>query len=185
MPSSLSFLFIASCLFFFVGCESSVVEQLRPETQAFLGQQEQARCTCLEIYGDKMLENINTGIEHIQNFAQQYDLQHLTPAQRHDIKLRLIPTTSMIKTVSACIAQRTPPIDQLTGLLIKEDLRVVLELDSTLTEQERLERMNQPSLEILDDLCPKYKQAVVRLQDLIREAQVLPAELQWCPYTYM
>lgn len=178
MPSSLLPVFLASCLFFFVGCESSIVDQLRPETQTFLGQQEQARCTCLEIYGKELLKNINTGIDHIKGFAQEYDLNNLTPEQRHTIKLRLIPTTSMIKTVSACIAQRTPPIDQLTGLLIKEDLRVVLALDSTLTEQERLERMNQPSLEILDDLCPEYKQAVVRLQDLIREAQVLPAELQ-------
>lgn len=161
-----------------MSCESRVIEQLRPETQAFLGQQEQARCTCLEIYGDQLLDNINAGIEHIQNFSQEYDLQNLTAAQRHNIKLQLIPTTSMIKTVSACITQRTPPIDQLTGLLIKEDLRVVLQLDSTLTEQERLERMNQPTLEILDDLCPKYKQAVVRLQDLIRTAQVLPSELQ-------
>lgn len=161
-----------------MSCESRVIDQLRPETQAFLGQQEQARCTCLEIYGDELLNNINTGIEHIQNFSQEYDLQNLTAAQRHTIKLQLIPTTSMIKTVSACIAQRTPPIDQLTGLLIKEDLRVVLQLDSALTDQERLERMNQPTLEVLDDLCPKYKQTVVRLQDLIRTAQVLPTELQ-------
>lgn len=164
--------------FFLTACESRKIDQLRPETQAFLQQQEQARCTCLEIYGDEMVTKINKGISYIESIAKRHDLQQLSEAQRHEIKLRLIPTTSMIKTVTACVAQRTPPIDELTALLIREDLRVVLDLDSTLSEQEYLERMNEPSLEALEEHCPDYQKAVVRLQDLIRVAQVLPPELQ-------
>ena len=170
--------FVLLLLFFLSACKSRIVDELRPETREFLEQQEQARCTCLEMYGEEMLQKINTGIDHIKAFSQQYNLENLSPEQTHHIKLRLIPTTSMIKTVSACIGQRTPPIDELTGLLIQEDLRVVLQLDSTLTDQERLIRMNQPTLELLDDYCPNYKEAVVRLQHLIDVAKVLPEGLQ-------
>lgn len=180
MPNfrSRSLFFALNAIFFLAACESRLVDQLRPETQEFLANQEEARCTCLEMYGEEMLHKINQGIEHIESFSEQYDLEQLTPEQAHTIKLRLIPTTSMIKTVSACIQKRTPPIDELTGLLIQEDLRVVLQLDSTLSEQEQLQRMNQPSLELLDERCPQHKDAVLRMQDLIEAAQVLPPGLQ-------
>jgi hypothetical protein len=54
----------------------------------------------------------------------------------------------------------------------------VLQLDSTLSDQEYLRRLNRPGLEVLEELCPEHKEAVERFQDLIEAARILPAEFQ-------
>lgn len=165
-------------IFIFFSCESSIFSQLRPETQEFLRNQEQARCTCLEQYGKNFVQKLDEGIIYINGLEEQYDLENLSISDHYQIKVGLIPVTSLIKTVSNCIAQRTPQVDELTGLLIQEDLRVVLQLDSTLSDREHLKRVNQPSLELLDELCTEHKLAVERLQDLMDAATILPPALQ-------
>lgn len=164
--------------FIFSSCESTFFSQLRPETQAFLTNQEHARCACLDQYGSSFVEKMEEGILYIDGLTEQYNLEKLSISDRYQIKVGLIPITSMIKIISNCIAKKTPPIDNITSLLIQEDLRVVLKLDSTLSEQEYLRRMNQPSLELLGDFCAEHIKAVKRLQDLIEAARILPAELQ-------
>lgn len=164
--------------FIFFSCESSIFSQLRPETQEFLRNQEQARCVCLEQYGQNFVQKMEEGISYINGLPAQYDLNNLSIADRYQIKVGLIPVTSLVKTVSNCIARRTAQVDELTGLLIQEDLRVVLQLDSTLSDQEHLRRVNQPSLELLDELCTAHTMAVERLQDLMEAATILPPELQ-------
>lgn len=171
------FLLFAKVLFF-SSCEPTVFSQLRPETKEFLTNQEQARCVCLDQYGRDFVKKINSSVLYINGLSEQYDLQNLSISDRYQIKVGLIPATSLVKTVSNCIAQRTPPIDELTGLLIQEDLRVVLKLDSTLSDQEYLRRINKPSLEVLGKLCAQHKEAVISLQNLTEAARILPPELQ-------
>ena len=173
-----SFFFLFFQFFIFSSCEPTIFSQLRPETQNFLNNQERARCACLDQYGQDFVQKMDEGIIYINRLSEHYDLQKLSISDRYQIKIGLIPATSMIKTISNCIAKRTVDIDELTGLLIQEDLRVVLKLDSTLSDQEHLRRMNQPSLELLGNFCPKHKKAVERLQELIEAARILPPELQ-------
>ena len=155
------------------------MDQLRPETVSFLTDQEQARCTCLDMYGKEFLDKTNKGIFYINTLPKQYDLENLSVSELYEIKIKLVGFMSIVKTVSKCVGERTTnQIDQFTGMLIQEDLKVVLEIDSTLSEQEELERMNQPSLELLDEFCPKHKEAVLKFQELINAAQILPPELQ-------
>ncbi len=176
---SRSFLFLLVLkILFFSSCKPSVFSQLRPETQNFLHQQEQARCACLDQYGQDFLRNINTGIIYINSLSEQYNLDSLSVSEHYQIKVGLATAESVIKTVSTCIAQKMPEMDQLTGMLIQEDLRVVLELDPTLSPQERNKRLNQPGLELLEELCPQHVEAVQRLQVLIEAATILPKELQ-------
>ncbi len=176
--SRCSFFFLFFQLFLFSSCETSIFSQLRPETQHFLNNQEQARCNCLDQYGKDFVQKMDEGILYINSLEEQYDLQKLSISDRYQIKIGLIPATSMIKTISNCIAKKTADVDELTGLLIQEDLRVVLQLDSTLSDQEHLRRINQPSLEVLGSLCAEHQKAVERLQDLIEAARILPPELQ-------
>ncbi|MGH1337615.1 MAG: hypothetical protein ACRBFS_15950 [Aureispira sp.] len=143
-----------------------------------MNNQEQARCNCLDQYGKDFVQKMDEGILYINSLEEQYDLQKLSISDRYQIKIGLIPATSMIKTISNCIAKKTADVDELTGLLIQEDLRVVLQLDSTLSDQEHLRRINQPSLEVLGSLCAEHQKAVERLQDLIEAARILPPELQ-------
>lgn len=164
--------------FFLSACKNRIIDQLRPETVTFLSNQEQARCACLDIYGEEFLKKTNKGIDYIKSLDEQYNLDSLTFSERHDIKLRLISFMTIVKTVSNCIAQKTPPVDQFTGMLMQEDLKAVLGIDSTMSEQEQLERMNIPSLELLEEYCPKHQEAVLKLQEMIRVAQVLPPGLQ-------
>lgn len=155
------------------------MDQLRPETVSFLTDQEQARCACLDMYGKEFLDKTNKGISYINTLPKQYDLENLSVSELYEIKIKLVGFMSIVKTVSKCVGERTTnQIDQFTGMLIQEDLKVVLEIDSTLSEQEELERMNQPSLELLDEFCPKHKEAVLKFQELINAAQILPPELQ-------
>lgn len=165
-------------IFLLSSCEPTVFSQLRPETQQFLLQQEEARCACLNQYGEDFIKKMDEGIIYIKGLSKQYDLKNLSPLEEAQIKIGLVPATSFIKTVSNCIAKRTPEVDELTGLLIQEDLRVVLELDSTLSDQEHLRKLNQPSIEVLEANCPEQVKAVTRLQDLIEAASVLPPSLQ-------
>jgi len=173
-------LFLLFFIFFiFSSCKNRVVDQLRPETVSFLTDQEQARCTCLDMYGKEFLDKTNKGIFYINTLPKQYDLENLSVSELYEIKIKLVGFMSIVKTVSKCVGERTTnQIDQFTGMLIQEDLKVVLEIDSTLSEQEELERMNQPSLELLDEFCPKHKEAVLKFQELINAAQILPPELQ-------
>jgi hypothetical protein len=171
--------FIIFTFFILSSCENRVIDKLRPETVAFLTAQEQARCTCLDMYGKEFLEKTNKGISYINSLPEQYDLEKLSVSDLYAIKIKLVGFMSIVKTVSKCVGERTTSeIDQFTGMLIQEDLRVVLEIDSTMSEQEELERMNKPSLELLDEFCPKNKEAVLKLQELINVAQILPLGLQ-------
>ena len=158
-------------------CKNRTVDKLRPETVEFLTNQETARCNCLDLYGKEFLRKMNKGILHIKGLKDRYKLDELTQAQVYAIRLELVGYMSIIKTVSACIGEKTPPVDQFTGMFIQEDLKVVLGIDSSMTEEEQLKLMNQPSLEILDDLCPEHKEAVLKLQELLEVAQVLPPSL--------
>lgn len=174
-----AFFLLFFTFFIFSSCKNSVIDQLRPETVSFLTAQEQARCTCLDIYGTEFLTKTNKGISYINSLSAQYDMDNLSVSELYAIKIKLVGFMSIVKTVSKCVGERTTnQIDQFTGMLIQEDLRVVLEIDSTLSPQEELERMNQPSLELLDEFCPKHKEAVLKLQELINAAQVLPLGLQ-------
>lgn len=174
-----AFFLLFFILFNISSCKNRVIDQLRPETVSFLSDQEQARCTCLDIHGKEFLEKTNKGILYINSLSEQYDMDNLSISELYEIKIKLVSFMSIIKTVSKCVGERTAnQIDQFTGMLIQEDLRVVLEIDSTLTDQEELERMNQPSLELLDEFCPKHKEAVLKLQELINAAQILPPGLQ-------
>lgn len=155
------------------------MDQLRPETVSFLTDQEQARCTCLDIYGKEFVQKTNKGISYINALPEQYNLENLSVSELYQIKIKLIGFMSIVKTVSKCVGERTTnQIDQFTGMLIREDLRVVLEIDSTMSEQKELELMNQPSLELLDEFCPQHKEAVLKLQELIEAAKILPLGLQ-------
>jgi hypothetical protein len=175
---SIFYLFIF-CFFFISSCKNRVIDQLRPETVAFLTDQEHARCACLDIYGKEFLKKTNKGILYIKSLPEQYDLEKLSVSDLYAIKLKLVGFMSIVKTVSKCVGERTTnEIDQFTGMFIQEDLRVVLKIDSTLSEQEELERMNQPSLELLDEFCPQHKEAVLKLQELINAAKILPPGLQ-------
>lgn len=174
-----AFFLLFFTFFIFSGCKNSVIDQLRPETVAFLTSQEQARCVCLDMYGKEFLNKTNKGISYIKALPEQYDLENLSISELYEIKIKLVSFMSIIKTVSKCVGERTTnQIDQFTGMLIQEDLRVVLKIDSTLSDQEELERMNQPSLELLDEFCPQHKEAVLKLQELIEVAQILPPGLQ-------
>lgn len=176
-----NFLFL-SWIFFgiitFSSCKNRVIDKLRPETVTFLTNQEEARCSCFDIYGKEFLQKTNNGIIYINSLKDEYDLDNLPTADFYKIRLQLARFMSIVKTVSACVGKKTPPIDQLDGMLIQEDLKFVLEIDSSMSEQEQLERMNIPSLELLDEFCPQHKEAVIKLQELIKTAQVLPPGLQ-------
>lgn len=145
----------------------------------FLTDQEQARCSCLDTYGAEFLKKINKGILYINKLPKEYDLKNLSTSELYQIKIKLAGFMSIVQTVSKCIGERTTnQIDQFTGMFIQEDLKVVLEIDSTLSEQEQLERMNRPSIELLDEFCPQHTEAVLKLQELINAAQILPPGLQ-------
>ncbi|BDS13750.1 hypothetical protein [Aureispira anguillae] len=178
-----NFNFLLFFLIFFTillvsSCKNRVIDQLRPETVTFLSNQEKARCACLDTYGKEFLKKTNNGISYINSLEATYNLDSLSLSELYEIKLQLVSFMSIVKTVSNCVAQKTPPIDQFTGMLMQEDLKVVLEIDSTMSEQEQLERMNVPSLELLDEYCPQHKEAVLKLQELIHAAQILPPGLQ-------
>ena len=163
---------------FTTSCGERVVDKLRPETIQFLTNQEQARCACLDMYGADFIKKVSAATTYINGLPQKYNLDSLTQAQFYQINLDLVSAMSIVKTVSTCIGERTPQIDQFTGMLMQEDLRVVLKLDSSMTEQQRLELINVPSIELLEEFCPKHKEAVLKLQEMIKAAQVLPPGLQ-------
>lgn len=165
-------------ILFTTSCGERIVDKLRPETIQFLTNQEQARCVCLDMYGVDFMTKIDDAIVYINGLPQKYTLDSLTQAQFYQIKLDLVSAMSIVKTVSNCIGERTPPIDQFTGMLMQEDFRVVLKMDSTMTEQQRLELINIPSIELLEEFCPKHKAAVLKLQEMIKAAQILPPGLQ-------
>lgn len=173
-------LFLLFFIFFILsGCKNRIVDQLRPETISFLTNQEQARCTCFDTYGAEFTKQTNKGISYINSLPEQYDLENLSTSEFYKIKIKMAGFMSIVKIVSQCVGeQTTSQIDQFTGMLIQEDLKVVLEIDSTMSEQEQLERMNKPSIELLEEFCPEHKEAVLKLQELINAAQILPPGLQ-------
>lgn len=159
-------------------CQGRVVDKLRPETVQFLTNQEQARCTCLDMYGAEFSKKIDAAIIYINDLPKKYNMDSLTQAQFYQINLDLVSAMSIVKTVSSCVGERTPQIDQFTGLLMQEDLRVVLKIDSTMNEEQKMELMNLPTLELLDEYCPQHREAVEKLHEMIRVAKILPPGLQ-------
>ena len=172
-----TFFFPLFLFFALYSCKNRTIDQLRPETVEFLTNQETARCACLDLYGKEFIRKMDKGILHIKGLSKRYNLKKLTQAKVYTIRLELVSYMSIIKTVTACIGEKTPPVDQFMGMFIQEDLKVVLGIDSSMTEQEQLRLMNKPSLELLDDLCPKHKEAVLKLQELLDAGQELPPSL--------
>ena len=171
------------CLFIFIsinilGCKNRVIDKLLPETQQFLISQEQSRCACLDLYGERFVEALNSSLAYIYGLPEQYDLDSLKVSDFYAIKLELVDAMSMIKTLTSCINSKTATMDQFSGLLIQEDLRVVLGIDSSMTEQEKFDRMNIPGLELTDEFCPQHKKAMLKFYEMIRAAQILPPGLQ-------
>lgn len=178
-----NFNFLALSLFIFSiitlsSCKNRVIDKLRPETITILTNQEQARCSCLDIYGASFAEKTNKGITYINSLSEHYNLDSLSISETYAIKLELARVMSIVSTVSTCIAQKTPPIDQLNGMIMQEDLKVVLAIDSTMSEQEQLDRMNIPGLELLEEFCPQHTGTIIKFQEFIKIAATLPPELQ-------
>jgi hypothetical protein len=161
-----------------IGCQDRVVDKLRPETVQFLTNQETARCTCLDMYGDEFYKKTNAGVSYIKGLSAKYNLDSLKVSEVYAIKLELVRAMTIIKTVSECIAQKTPQMDQFLGMMVQYDLKEVLGIDSTMSQQEQYELMNIPNLQILDDLCPQHKKSVQKLHEMITAAQILPPGLQ-------
>ena len=174
LPPSLFIILILSLM----SCKDRIVDKLRPETVQFLTHQETARCACLDIYGADFLKKTNDGIEYVKELPNRYNLDSLKISEIYTIKVELVGSMSIIKTVTNCIAQKTPQMDQFMGMMVQYDLKEVLGIDSTMSEQEQLNLMNRPSLEVLDELCSQHKEAVLKLQDFLSAAQELPPTLQ-------
>jgi len=168
-------------LFAFTACQNKTIDQLRPETVHFLEKQEKARCACLEQHGDNFVQKMQEGIKYIQGLPDQYDLNNLSPKEHAIIEGGLAGCEGAMLTVMSCIqlkVRQDYQSDQLTQMLIAEDLRVVLELDSAKTETERTKRINIPTLELMDSYCPTQKEAVLQMQKFLEVAEILPPELQ-------
>ncbi|HIA37760.1 MAG TPA: hypothetical protein EYN89_13755 [Flavobacteriales bacterium] len=161
-----------------LGCKNRVIDKLLPDTQQFLISQEQSRCACLDQYGQRFVEEMNASLVYIDGLPDQYNLDSLKLSEFYAIKLELVDAMSMIKTLTSCVNSKAVQLDQFTGMLMQEDLRVVLEIDSTMTEQEKFDRMNIPGLELTDEYCPQHKQAMLKFYEMIKAAQVLPPGLQ-------
>lgn len=166
------------CTFFLFGCKKRWVDQLRPETIAFLQSQEQARCACLEQYGNSFYEKMDKGLSYIKDLPAHYNLDSLSISEIYAIRLELARSTAVIKGVTTCVGQRTTPIDQFTAAFIQEDLRVVLQLDTSMTEIERIAKLNLPSIELLEEYCPEHARSLKDLEALIAAAAELPESLQ-------
>lgn len=173
------------CLLFltilYTSCKNRTVDKLRPESIEFLEHQEAARCACLKEHGDGFLEKMEAGIQMMKDLPNQYDLNNLSPREITIIRGGLSGFEGTMRVLMPCIQQKTAQnyqSDQLTQMLIAEDFRVVLELDSAKTDQDKMERMNIPTLEIMEDLCPEYIPTIQKMQEFLEVAKVLPPQLQ-------
>ncbi len=167
--------------FFTFSCEQGVISQLRPETVDFLTHQEQARCTCLDQHGERFLTKMDEGITFIKQLPNQYNLDSIGPKEIAIIKGGMAGFESNMIMVMQCINNRTSATyqsNQLDQMLIAEDLRVVLQLDSSKTESERIERLNKPSLELMDEYCPQHKDVLLKMQEFLKVAEILPEGLK-------
>lgn len=162
-------------------CQNRTIDKLLPETLTFLQKQEQARCDCLDKYGANFMLQMETGITFMEGLPKQYDLQNISSEGVAAIKNDLSGFTNAMKMIMLCIhtkTQETYQSDQLTQMLIAEDFRVVLALDAAKTSSEKMRLMNQPSLEMMEELCPQHSKVVLKLQTFLEVAEILPKELQ-------
>ncbi len=162
-------------------CQDRVVDKLRPETLDFLEKQEQARCYCLDKHIDHFMLKMEEGIVFMKKLPEQYDLKNLSPKDKVIIQGGLGGFEGAMIGLMNCIRsemEKSYQSDQLTQMLIAEDFRVVLALDSAKTANEKMERMYIPSLEIMEQLCPEHKKAIIKLQEFLKVAEILPPELQ-------
>ena len=121
------------------------------------------------------------GIAFMKKMPQEYNMDNLLPQDLASIRAGIAGSEAMMKIIMPCIQMKTQEkykTDQLTQMLIAQDFKVVIELDSAKTEIERQERMLLPSLEMMDELCPQHKKVVTRLQEFLRTAELLPPSLQ-------
>jgi hypothetical protein len=63
-------------------------------------------------------------------------------------------------------------------MLIQEDLRVVLGIDSSMTDQQKFARMNQPGLEIMRSVCPEHLEKMNNFYAFIKHSTILPKAFQ-------
>lgn len=174
-------LLISLLLVVLSSCQDRTVDKLRPESIEFLEHQEKARCACLREHGNGFLEKMEDGIQMMKDLPNQYDLNNLSPREVTIIRGGLSGFEGTMRVLMPCIQQKTAQkyqSDQLTQMLIAEDFRVVLELDSAKTDQEKMERMNIPTLELMEDLCPEHIPTILKMQEFLEVAKVLPPELQ-------
>jgi hypothetical protein len=163
------------------GCKNRIVDQLRPETVEFLEHQEKARCSCLQEHGENFIQKMDDGITLMKGLPDSYDLNNLSPRDVTTIRAGLSGFEGTMRMLMPCIQQRTQQkyqSDQLTQMLIAEDFRVVLQLDSAKTDQEKMERMNAPTMEVMREICPDQVPIVLKMQEFLEVAQILPPELQ-------
>ena len=177
-PSCLKYLFFACVILSTLSCKNRIVDKLLPETQQFLTTQEKSRCTCLNQHGKNFSKEITKGIDYIKTLPEIYDLDSLKLSEFYAIKLELVDAMSMIKILTSCVNENTQQIDQFTGMLIQEDLRVVLQIDSNMTEQQKFEKMNIPGMELTEEFCPQHKEAMLKFYEMIKASEVLPPGLQ-------
>jgi hypothetical protein len=172
------YLFIAFIVLNTLSCKNRIVDKLLPETQQFLTSQEMSRCSCLDQHGKNFSKEIKKGIDYINTLPEIYNLDSLKLSEFYAIKLELVDAMSMIKILTSCVNEKAQQIDQFTGMLIQEDLRVVLQIDSNMTEQQKFKRMNVPGMELIEELCPQHKEAMLKFYEMINVAEILPPGLQ-------
>lgn len=165
-------------LFLFFSCTDSRFDQLMKETQDFLIQQEKARCTCLDQHGKVFSKNLKEGIRYLEQLPQKYSLDSLKLSEYHAIKLGIVEATSILKILTNCVQSKIQPPDQLTAMLIQEDLKVILAIDSSLSEQQKFELMNQPGREIMQKICPQHLDKMDQFNTFIQRSTILPKGLQ-------
>lgn len=159
-------------------CADNIVDKLMPETQHFLTQQEKARCSCLEQHGKTFEKKIKEGIQFIENSVDKYNIDSLSIEQFYAIRLGIVEATSQIKILTECIQPKVEQPDQLTAMLIQEDLRVVLNIDSTFSEQQKFEAMNKPGSAIMQNICPQHLDKMELFYQFIQLSTQLPKGLQ-------
>ncbi len=173
---------LASLLFLFLtACQQRKIDQLLPDTVVFLEHQAEARCHCLELYGDEYIQRLDQGIAFMQAMPQQYNMNNLSPQDLTEIRAGIIGFQSYTLVLSSCIQQRVQPVyqpDELTQALIQYDLKEVLQLDTATTEHQRTVLTNLPSIELMEDYCPDQITALLKMQDFLKLAETLPQELQ-------
>ena len=176
--SHLNRFFCGVILLILCNCSSSNIDRLMPETQQFLMQQESARCQCLDQHGAIFDKNLRKGINYLKKLPLEHPLDSLTLSAFHAIKLGIVDATSIIKIMTECVQTKFTQPDQLTAMLIQEDLRVVLGIDSSMTDQQKFARMNQPGLEIMRSICPEHLEKMNNFYAFIKHSTILPKALQ-------